>query len=96
MSDEGWTLGTLYKHLNERLDQMEARAIERDSMNKERFAAAKERVEMALVSSEKAITKAEAASDKRFDSVNEFRKTLSDIVATFIPRRIHGAAQCAV
>jgi len=35
---------------------------------------------------DKAITKAETAMDKRFDSVNEFRAQLSDQQRTFIPR----------
>ena len=35
---------------------------------------------------EKAVTKAELASDKRFDSVNEFRSQLADQQRTFIPR----------
>lgn len=40
----------------------------------------------ALDAAEKAITKAEAATDKRFDSVNEFRAQLTDQTARFMPR----------
>ncbi|MCX5065108.1 hypothetical protein OOJ91_04355 [Micromonospora lupini] len=43
-------------------------------------------VGMALVSADKAVTKAEAATEKRFESVNEFRQTLSDQTKTFIAR----------
>jgi hypothetical protein len=35
---------------------------------------------------EKAILKAETASEKRFESVNEFRATLADQQRTFMPR----------
>jgi len=35
---------------------------------------------------DKAVTKAEMATDKRFDSVNEFRAQLADQSRTFIPR----------
>jgi hypothetical protein len=39
-----------------------------------------------LASSDKAILKAEAATEKRFESVNEFRQTLSDQTKTFISK----------
>lgn len=38
----------------------------------------KEAINAALVSADKAVLKAESASEKRFESVNEFRATLSD------------------
>jgi chorismate mutase len=37
--------------------------------------------------SEKAITKADAANEKRFESVNEFRAQMADQSVLFIPRR---------
>jgi hypothetical protein len=40
----------------------------------------------ALISAKEAVDKAADANAKHFDSVNEFRKTLSDQTATFIPR----------
>jgi vacuolar-type H+-ATPase subunit H len=43
-------------------------------------------IEAALSAAEKAVTKAEVATEKRFDSVNEFRKTLSDQAANFLQR----------
>jgi phage I-like protein len=51
-----------------------------------RFDAQQKAVEAALASADRAVVKAETASDKRFDSVNEFRKSLSDETATFLPR----------
>lgn len=51
-----------------------------------RFDAQQKAVEAALASADRAVIKAEAASDKRFDSVNEFRQTLSDETKSFITR----------
>jgi hypothetical protein len=39
-----------------------------------------------LASSDKAISKAEVATEKRFESVNEFRQTLSDQTKSFISK----------
>lgn len=45
-----------------------------------------ERRALALEATEKAIGKAEAANEKRFESVNEFRGQLADQTRTFMPR----------
>ena len=45
-----------------------------------------ESVTLALASADKAVTKAERATERRFDSVNEFRETLSDQTKSFISR----------
>ena len=50
------------------------------------LAAQKEAVLTAMVAAERATTKAETAADKRFESVNEFRQSLTDQTATFMPR----------
>jgi hypothetical protein len=50
------------------------------------LAAAKEAVAAAFESSKEAIAKAEAAAERRFESVNEFRGQLKDQQATFLPR----------
>lgn len=46
-----------------------------------------DKVALALDASEKAITKAEIATDKRFESMNEFRQSLSDLSGTMATRR---------
>jgi len=51
-----------------------------------RINAADRAVVTALKTAEKATRKAEKASNKRFTAVNEFRQSLSDQTATFIPR----------
>jgi hypothetical protein len=43
-------------------------------------------VKTALEATDKATVKSETASEKRFESVNEFRKSLTDQTNTFIPR----------
>jgi hypothetical protein len=43
-------------------------------------------ISAALLAAEKAVTKAETASDKRFEGVNEFRQALSDQTNTLVPR----------
>ena len=60
---------------------------ERDRRYEQRFEAMDEKTSLALTSSEKAVAKAEIATEKRFDSVNEFRATLSDQAANLLPRR---------
>lgn len=50
------------------------------------LSSAEKAVNAALVAAQTAVAKAETASEKRFDAVNEFRQTLSDQTATFIPR----------
>jgi SMC interacting uncharacterized protein involved in chromosome segregation len=50
------------------------------------FTAQKLSVDAALAAADRAVNKAEIASEKRFESVNEFRETLRDQQTTFIPR----------
>jgi len=60
------------------------------------FKAAEQAVAVALANAEKATAKAELAAERRFESVNEFRKALTDQTATFIPRGEYDAANAAV
>jgi len=50
------------------------------------FAAQKEAISAALAAQDRAVTKAELATEKRFESVNEFRGTLDNQQRTLIPR----------
>jgi len=45
-----------------------------------------EKINLRFEAAERAINKAEAAAEKRFDNVNEFRRTLSDQTAQFVTR----------
>jgi hypothetical protein len=51
-----------------------------------RFDAQEKAVQSALASADRAVAKAEAASDKRFEAVNEFRASLNDNTRTLMPR----------
>lgn len=89
-SDTDWTIYSLYHHFSQIMTAQEARFHERLTAQEVRFSerlSGQERnVEQALAASEKAITKAEAATDTRFQSVNEFRATLSDQSSLFMQR----------
>jgi hypothetical protein len=85
-SPHGWTLDTLEAFISERLVSLEKIGNEREERNKERFAASKETIGVAMIAADKAIVKAEIATEKRFDSVNEFRASLADQAASFLPR----------
>lgn len=79
-------------------EHLEALLVEKDKRDQQRFAAQGEALTAALLAqekavatamtaAEKAVTKAEVANEKRFESVNEFRQTLSDQTASF-PSRV--------
>jgi hypothetical protein len=72
--------------LRARLDSERELAKERDRRYEDRFTAMDEKTGLALTSSEKAVAKAETATEKRFDAVNEFRGQLKDQAATLLPR----------
>jgi hypothetical protein len=57
---------------------------ERDRQYAQRFQAQQEAVQAALQSAKEAVLKAEDSASKRFDSVNEFRQTLSDQAGSFV------------
>ncbi len=59
---------------------------ERDERYKQRASSQDDAVKSALETSEKAIGKAEGATERRFEGVNEFRQTLADQAATLMPR----------
>lgn len=85
-SPHGWTLDTLEKYLSSEISGIKETLREQDDRNRERFAAAKEQVTLALVGADKAITKADIATEKRFEGVNEFRQTLADQASNLMPR----------
>ena len=51
-----------------------------------RFDAADRATQAAILAAERATTKAESASERRFESVNEFRAALSDSQRLMLPR----------
>lgn len=65
-------------------EHIEALMSQMDLRYQQRFDAQTKAIDAALEAAEKAVSKAESANEKRFESVNEFRQTLSDQAATFI------------
>jgi hypothetical protein len=57
-----------------------------DKRYAERFNAQSEALNIALAAAEKAVLKAETAAERRFESVNEFRGSLNDLVNRMLPR----------
>jgi hypothetical protein len=64
------------EHFEALLEQMELRY-------EQRFQAQNSAIQAALLSTKEAISKSDAAVEKRFDSVNEFRGQLNDQTKTF-------------
>jgi hypothetical protein len=84
MADE-WTVDILHQHLMAILE-------ERDKRYTQRFTDLETALRAALAASEKAISKAETATERRFESVNEFRQTLTDQAASFVTREVFDEA----
>ena len=59
---------------------------ERDIRYQQRFEAQSSAINAALLAAEKAVTKAEIATEKRFEGVNEFRGALQDAAKNQITR----------
>ncbi len=74
-----WTPELLFIHFNalHGLDKEKVEAA---------LASADKAVQAALAAAEKAVLKAESAADRRFDSVNELRGMVQDILSTTMPR----------
>lgn len=79
MSEGGWTFETLLKHLVALIDA-------NDKRYEQRFGDSKIAVDAALSAAKEAVVKAETASEKRFEGVNEFRAALGDQQRTLMPR----------
>ena len=67
-------------------DYVERIVGESDRRNQQRFEAQEKAVQAALAGAERAVTKAEAASEKRFDSLNEIRGAMADQAAHLMGR----------
>jgi hypothetical protein len=97
----GWSLETAIDHLLAVVNERHARVITliegNDKRYEERFSASQKALELglsgqkseisaALAAADRAVLKAEVATEKRFESVNEFRGTLDQQQRTLIPR----------
>lgn len=95
-----WTLDTIKIHYDSRLADMQKYYSDllsiQEQTNRDRFTSAEKAVYAALAASDKAISaamlaskeaimKAEAAADKRYDSLNELRSAMLDQQKNFAP-----------
>lgn len=85
-----WSIGSLKVYEDEKITNLKEyflalRADDQVAI-KAALVAQEKAVAAALSAAKEAVIKAESASEKRFESVNEFRKTLSDQTNTFLPR----------
>jgi|KBSMisStandDraft_5_1062788.scaffolds.fasta_scaffold71001_6 hypothetical protein len=89
-SPHGWTLDTLEEFLSSKISALSNFTTAESRASKEAVAAAleavKEQSNAAMQAAAKAIDKAELATERRFEGVNEFRQTLSDQARTFMNR----------
>lgn len=74
-----WGVDILHSHVLTILN-------EREEKYAQRFRAIEEFFKEKFIATERAVSKAEIASEKRFDSVNEFRAQLTDQASTFLTR----------
>ena len=101
MAETDWTLETLHEHLVSIMDERDRRYEQRFLAQEKAVDLALQRVDkefhehlqqvrdenrLALAHQDKAVLKQEQSTEKRFEAVNEFRATLSDQAAGFLPR----------
>jgi hypothetical protein len=85
----GWTVDTLREHVAARIEDQSA-------FFNQRMDDADRAIQAALHAADKAAVKAEVASEKRFEGVNEFRSALADQQRTLLTRGEYDAAYGAL
>ena len=87
---EGWTVLTSLTYLSDLIGSNDRRYDQRfNDMHAnvdQKFQAQREAVVAAMTAASVAVSKAEAAAEKRLDAVNEFRGTLADQQRNLMPR----------
>jgi hypothetical protein len=81
----GWTLEAFTDHVGKQMAELDLRY-------QQRFEAQEKAIAAALAAAERAVLKAEAASERRFESVNEFRSVLTAQSATLATKEEVGLA----
>jgi vacuolar-type H+-ATPase subunit I/STV1 len=74
-----WDVDSLKEYTDKRLEDS-------DKRYEQRFIDNQQAVNAALTAAKEAVLKAETASEKRFEAVNEFRQTLADQASQLMPR----------
>lgn len=67
-------------------DALSAAFLSQQVAMKTALEAAKEAVQAAQANADRAVSKSEAAADKRFESLNELRQTVNDVMALMMPK----------
>jgi len=87
----GWTFKTLHAYFARWLTEKSKRDEQRYQAQEVALTAAltsqEKAVNAALAAADRAVAKAEAAAERRFESVNEFRGSLSDMQTNLMPRQ---------
>lgn len=78
----------LREHIGNQVEQINAALVAVESRAQIRHDAQRVQLDDRFAYTEAAVAKAEAANEKRFHSVNEFRAQLSDQAAQFLPREV--------
>lgn len=80
------TVDTLHHEIHGVDNHLRDILAEKDLRYQQRFEAQTLAINAAMAAAEKAVSKAEAANERRFDAVNEFRATLADQAGQFVTK----------
>lgn len=81
----------LREHIQKQAIQIEAALVSANALEVERVNRVHREAELVAEASKEAISKAEASNERRFKASNEFRQSLIDQAATFLPRKEYDA-----
>lgn len=84
------------KEITERLARIDERVSANEKFVMLNLASQKEAVQAAMAASEKAISRADTAIEKRLESVNEFRGQQKDLIATLVTRNEYNQGHTAL
>lgn len=84
MAQSQWTLDTLRACFDGRIAELENRLLAHAAEDALRHSMDQRYAESTLAATKEAITKAERATELRFEAVNEFRQTLTDQATKFM------------
>jgi hypothetical protein len=76
----------LKDYFNAQIEVIRTLITANDRNYNQRFDAVTQATESALAAADRAVTKAEVSTEKRFEGVNEFRQSLADQARAFMPR----------
>jgi hypothetical protein len=82
-------LQTLVEANDRRLNDL---MLEHEKHNEQRYAASRDALDAALRCAKEAITKAEAAYEKRFDNTNQWKQTFSELSGKMVTRTEYSSA----